>query len=84
MVLYFTLECKAMAEATLSSKNQIVIPREARLALQVKAGDKLVVVVCGERVIVLQKPKSHHAAIRGLARGVYSRAYLQKERQSWD
>jgi len=73
-----------MAEATLSSKNQIVIPREAREALQVKPGDKLVVVVRGKRVIVLEKPKSHHAAIRGMARGVYSKAYLQKERRSWD
>ncbi|MGA3323781.1 MAG: AbrB/MazE/SpoVT family DNA-binding domain-containing protein [Terriglobia bacterium] len=52
-----------MAEATLSTKNQIVIPREAREALQLKPGDKLLVVVCGERVIALQKPKSHHAAI---------------------
>ncbi len=73
-----------MAEATLSTKNQIVIPREARKALQVKPGDKLLVVVRGERVIVLQKPKSHHEAIRGLARGVYSRTHVQEERQSWD
>lgn len=82
--LYFLLECKAMSEATLSAKNQIVIPREAREALQVKPGDKLVVVVRGERVIILQKPKAHHSAIRGLARGSYSRSYLQKERRSWD
>ena len=73
-----------MAEATLSAKNQIVIPREAREALRVKPGDKLAVIVRGERVIVLQKPKSHQAAIRGLARGAYSRGYLQKERRSWD
>lgn len=73
-----------MPEAILSTKHQIVIPREARRALHVKPGDKLLVVVRGERVIVLQKPKSHHAAIRGLARSVYSRTYLQKERQSWD
>ena len=73
-----------MAEATISSKNQIVIPREAREALGVKPGDRILVVVRGNRVIVLQKPKSHHAAIRGLARGLYSRGHLQKERQSWD
>jgi len=73
-----------MAEATLSTKNQIVIPQEARAALQVKPGDKLLVVPCGERVIVLQKPKSHHAAILGLGRGVYPRRHLQKERESWD
>ena len=72
-----------MVEATLSQKNQIVIPREARLALGVKAGDKLMVVVRGDRVIVLQKPKSQHEAIRGLARRRYPKGYLEKERQSW-
>jgi AbrB family looped-hinge helix DNA binding protein len=84
IALYFVLACKVMVEATLSSKNQIVIPREAREALGVRPGDKVVVVVRGKRVIVLQKPKSHRAAIRGVARGLYSRSYLQKERQSWD
>lgn len=78
------LICKAMAEATLSTKNQIVIPREAREALQVKPGDKLIILVRGDRVIILQKPKAHHAAIRGLARRVHSRSYLQKERESWN
>ena len=73
-----------MIEATLSAKYQIVIPREAREALKVKPGDKLVVVVRGDRVIVLEKPKSPHAAIRGLARGLYPKDYLEKERQSWD
>lgn len=73
-----------MPLATLSAKNQIVIPREAREALRVKAGDKLLVVVRGDSVIVLQKPKEHHAAIRGLAAGMYPAGYLQKERRSWD
>ena len=84
MVLYLLLECKAMTEATLSAKNQIVIPREAREALGAKPGDKLVVIARGDRVIVLRKPEAHHAAIRGLASGVYSRAHLRKERRSWD
>lgn len=82
--LYLVLKCKAMAEATLSSKNQIVIPREAREALHLKPGDKILVVVRGDRVIVLQKPKSHRAAIRGLARDLYSSDHVQKERESWD
>ena len=73
-----------MTEAIVSAKNQIVIPREVREALGVKAGDKLLVVVQGATVMVLQKPKSHRAAIRGLARGAYSRNYLRKERKSWD
>ena len=72
-----------MAEATLSVKNQIVIPREAREALKVKAGDKLLVVVRGDRVIVLEKPKRYHAAVRGVASGAFPRGYLKKERKSW-
>lgn len=72
-----------MSEATLSAKNQIVIPKDAREALQVKAGDKLLVTVRGDRVIVIEKPQSHAAALRGLARKPYPRNYLKKERQSW-
>ncbi|HYL36538.1 MAG TPA: AbrB/MazE/SpoVT family DNA-binding domain-containing protein [Bryobacteraceae bacterium] len=73
-----------MKEATLSVKHQIVIPREAREALRLKAGDKLLVVVRGDKVIVLEKPKAHHLAIRGLAGRGYPRGYLRKERKSWD
>jgi AbrB family looped-hinge helix DNA binding protein len=73
-----------MPEVTLSSKNQIVIPREAREALRAQAGDRLLVVVRGGNVIVLQKPDSHHAAIRGLGRGTYPDGYLKKERVHWD
>jgi AbrB family looped-hinge helix DNA binding protein len=72
-----------MMEATLSAKNQIVIPSEARKALGLKPGDKILVLVRGGKVLVLQKPKSYHAAIRGLTRGSYPKDYLQKERQSW-
>jgi AbrB family looped-hinge helix DNA binding protein len=73
-----------MAEATLSVKNQIVIPRAAREALHLKPGDKLLVVVRGDKVIVLQKPKAHHSAIRGLTRRAYPEGYLDKERRSWE
>jgi AbrB family looped-hinge helix DNA binding protein len=73
-----------MVEATLSSKNQIVIPREAREALDLKPGDKLLVLVRGGNVLVLQKPKSYRAAIRGLGAGVYPKDYLRKERDSWE
>lgn len=70
-----------MAEATLSSKNQIVIPREAREALQLKPGDKLLVRVTAGKIVILEKPKSYHRAVLG--RGSYSKDYLKKERDSW-
>ena len=37
-----------MSSLKLSSKNQIVLPREAREAMRVKGGDELLVVVKGE------------------------------------
>jgi AbrB family looped-hinge helix DNA binding protein len=73
-----------MAEATISSKNQIVIPREAREALGLKAGDKLLIVVHDGMLTVMPKPKSFAKAIRGIARGTYPEDYLRKERESWD
>jgi len=73
-----------MAEVTLSTKNQIVIPREAREALGLKAGDKLLVVVRGERVILIEKPPNYPVAMRGRGHGAWPRRYVEKERRSWD
>ena len=72
-----------MNEVKLSSKNQIVIPREAREALGVKPGARILIVVRNGSVILVQKPKDHAKAIRGLARKPYPPNYLKKERDSW-
>lgn len=72
-----------MAEATISSKNQIVVPKEAREALGVKAGDRVMVVTRGSTVILMPKPVSHAEAMRGLGRGMYGKDYARKERESW-
>jgi AbrB family looped-hinge helix DNA binding protein len=73
-----------MATATVSSKNQIVIPREAREALGLRAGDKVLVVVRGNRVLLLQKPAYYRAALRGIARNAYPSQHIRKERESWE
>ncbi len=67
----------------LSSKNQIVIPKEARKAMQVKSGDELLVVVKGDVTVVMPEPKSYSKALQGLGKGVYPRGYLKQERKSW-
>lgn len=73
-----------MVEATLSSKNQLVLPKEARTAMGVKAGDRLLVVVHEGATIVMPKPKSHVRAIQKLVgAGGYGKGYLKKERKSW-
>ena len=61
-----------------------MIPREAREALHLKAGDKLLVAVRGDCLIVLQKPTKFSAAIRGIGAGSYPADDLGKERESWD
>ena len=72
-----------MNEVKLSSKNQIVIPREARNALRAKAGDKLLVVARGNTVILLRRPKEYSKAIAGMGRGMYPAEYLKGEREAW-
>ncbi len=67
----------------LSSKNQIVLPKEAREAMHIKSHDKLLVVVKDDITIIVPKPKSHRAALAGIARGIYKKDYLKKERSLW-
>jgi AbrB family looped-hinge helix DNA binding protein len=70
-------------EVTLSSKHQIVIPRESRKVLGLRPGDKLLIVTLGEQVIVLRKPVRHADATRGLTRALYPKGYLKAERTAW-
>jgi AbrB family looped-hinge helix DNA binding protein len=73
-----------MREVKLSTKNQIVIARDVREALGVKAGDRLLVVPRGNTVILLRKPKKYSNAIAGMAKDLYGSNYLGEERESWD
>jgi AbrB family looped-hinge helix DNA binding protein len=72
-----------MREVRLSSKNQIVIDREVRDALGVKAGDRILVVPRGNAVILLRKPKKYSKAIAGMGKDIYPSSYLDQERESW-
>lgn len=65
-----------MPISTLSSKNQIVLPREAREAMKVKGGDKLLVVVKGDIAILMPKPKKYSEALSGAGKGMYPKNYL--------
>ncbi|MEK6714152.1 MAG: AbrB/MazE/SpoVT family DNA-binding domain-containing protein [Nitrospirota bacterium] len=67
----------------LSSKNQIVLPREARDAMRVKGGDELLVVVKGNVTIIMPKPKEYSETLSGKGKGIYPKNYIRKERSSW-
>lgn len=72
-----------MGTQKLSSKNQIVIPKEAREAMKVKSGDELLVVVKGDLTLIMPKPKSCAKALRGMGKDIYPAGYLKRERTSW-
>jgi AbrB family looped-hinge helix DNA binding protein len=72
-----------MSYLKLSSKNQIVLPKEARKAMNVKGGDEILVVVKGNVTILMPKPKKYAEALSGIGKGVYPMGYLKRERRSW-
>ncbi len=72
-----------MRPIKLSSKNQIVLPKEAREAMQVRGGDELLVVIKGHTTIILPKPKKYTSTLLGKGKGIYPKDYLNKERRSW-
>lgn len=74
-----------MTTVKLSSKNQIVLPKEAREHLRVGPGDELLVVPKGQTVILVPKPKDAVKALAGTGKGIYGKShrYLKRERRSW-
>jgi AbrB family looped-hinge helix DNA binding protein len=70
---------------TLSSKYQIVIPKAAREALALSAGDELLVLCKSDRVVIIPKPKQFAKRTRGLHSEVWqgAQAYLTSEREDW-
>jgi len=73
---------------TLSSKNQVVIPRDARDALHLKPGNRLLVHVDGDLLIMRPEPSDYVQALAGLHKevwkGIDTDEYLREERNSWD
>jgi AbrB family looped-hinge helix DNA binding protein len=73
------------ATVKLSSKYQIVIPRAAREALSLEAGDELLVLCKPDRVVIIPKPAKFAKRLAGLHRDVWegADAYLKNERDTW-
>jgi len=73
------------AMVRLSSKYQIVIPRAAREALSLEAGDELLALCKPDRVVIIPKPKKFSKRMAGLHTEVWQGAesYLRDEREDW-
>lgn len=57
--------------AKVSTKGQVVIPKQLRQALGIRPGDELLMVRSGDRIIVMKKPDSFVDALRGLGKEVW-------------
>lgn len=73
-----------MLQAKISSKYQIVIPKEAREEMKVSSGDKLIVKTLHGITLLIPKSKNAAGQLRGFSKGLYSKKYLDRERDSWD
>ncbi len=74
-----------MEAVKLSSKNQVVIPKESRRTLGVEAGDEILFVSRRGIVYLLPKSASWVRVLKGVAQGKlrYPKHYLKRERKSW-
>ena len=74
-----------MDTVRISSKHQVVIPRNVRGVLALKAGDEVMFISRNGVVYLLPKPRSFVKALKGIARTGprYPKRYLQKEKASW-
>lgn len=70
-----------------SSKYQIVIPRDAREKLNLKVGDKLIIKANNEKIIIYPQPRSYTKYALGLGKEIWqdidATEYVRKERQTW-
>jgi AbrB family looped-hinge helix DNA binding protein len=72
----------------LSSKYQIVIPKEARKSMHLEAGDKLVIEGSGNKLVLWKPPKDYADYMAGLHkevwRGTKVGKYISSLRREWE
>ena len=77
-----------METIKVSTKYQIVIPREARRKLDIHEGDRLLVEVKDGVMMIMKRPESYTEFTRGLGstvwEGVDIDKYIRGERESWE
>lgn len=78
-----------MPSVTISSKRQITIPAQVFRLLELKEGQKLMVKVEGDRIILTARPISLTKALGSVTQGLYGSntdqvdEYVNQERDSW-
>ena len=76
-------ESSMPATVTLSSKNQIVIPQEARKKLGVGPGTRLLMLVKDDRFVLMPEPRRFVKRLSGRNKGgVWGKACLEREKRA--
>ncbi len=77
-----------MSVVKVSRKYQIVIPRKIREALSLQSGDRLLLRLENDRVVMRLRPRSLTRHLRGLHKEVWqdvdALSYVEQERASWE
>jgi AbrB family looped-hinge helix DNA binding protein len=72
---------------TLSSKNHIVVPKEAREKLNIGPGQEMLVLVRKNCIVLIPRPRDPVSRMAGLHKDVWAdidtNDYLEEERDSW-
>jgi len=76
-----------MDSASTDGPFQITVPLAVRRQLGIKRGDRLLIGIRGEHVILMREPADYVAALAGLHaevwEGVDAREYVRRERETW-
>lgn len=75
-----------MTTIRVSSKRQITIPATMARSLGLSAGDRLILRLDGDRLVVVRAPDSYTDAFAGALRGAWgddAEGYIEAERASW-
>ncbi|MCS4542071.1 MAG: AbrB/MazE/SpoVT family DNA-binding domain-containing protein [Euryarchaeota archaeon] len=70
----------------ITKKGQVTIPLRFRQLLQIKAGEKVLFDVEGEKVVLKKAPKNPVTDLVGLGKGIFgtSLEYQRKMRSEWE
>lgn len=81
-----------MIQTQVSTKYQVVIPKEVRKKIKIKPGQKMNVSVSGKQIILSPTgvkenwkwPEDYLKKLKNPWEGTDSEKYLEEERNSWD
>ncbi len=84
-----SVEPPALGETTITGKNQVSLPAQSMRRLGWGKGDRLLVQISGDRIILMRRPTSWTEDFSGKMGDVFGNhddtlRFLDEERRDWD